>query len=75
MGNTSLKEQLNQLPPELKDLIKKYTINMCISCQNKHISDHELKRFHQQHLPFICLECRIQKNMKNSKVKYILGIK
>ena len=74
MGNTSLKEQLNQLPPELKDLIKKYTINVCISCQNKHISDNELKRFHQQHFPFICLECRIQKNMKNSKVKYMLGV-
>lgn len=74
MGNISLKEQLNQLPPELKDLIKTYTINVCIYCQNKHISDNELKRFHQQHLPFICLECRIQKNMKNSKVKYMLGV-
>ena len=74
MENTSLKEQLNQLPPELKDLIKTYTINVCIYCQNKHISDNELKRFHQQHLPFICLECRIQKNMKNSKVKYMLGV-
>lgn len=74
MGNISLKEQLNQLPPELKGIIRKYTINICISCQNKHISDHELKRFHQQHFPFTCLECRVQKNMKNSKIKYMLGI-
>ena len=35
MGNISLKEQLNQLPPELKGIIRKYTINICISCQNK----------------------------------------
>jgi hypothetical protein len=74
MGNISLKEQLNQLPPELKGIIRKYTINICISCQNKYISDYELQRFHQQHFPFTCLVCRIQKNMKNSKVKYMLGI-
>ena len=75
MKNISLKKQLNQLPPELKDIIKTYTINVCISCQNKQISDNELKEFRQRHIPFICLKCRIQKNMKNSKVKYILGIK
>jgi hypothetical protein len=74
MGNISLEEELNKLPPELKSLITKYTINICISCQNEHISDHELKRYHPEHLPFTCLECRVQKNLKKSKVKHILGL-
>jgi len=72
--NLYLKEKFNQLPPELRNIIVKYTVNICIYCNNNNIAEYELKRHHPRHLKFKCIECIILQNLKKEKIKKIFGI-
>lgn len=54
------------------DIILKY-IFFCPSCNNKYIKNYE-KKSSITNYNFICMHCTINSNLKNPKVKNLLGL-